>query len=45
MFALKKLFEEVELNLLIVGNTKFSMDRYFGYGKKKSQKHRKIRIN
>jgi hypothetical protein len=29
----KKWFDEVELNFLIVGHTKFSVDRHFGYGK------------
>lgn len=30
-----KLFIDVEINFLIVGHTKFSVDRYFGYGKAK----------
>jgi len=30
-----KLFEEIEINFLIVGHTKFSVDRHFGYGKSK----------
>ena len=30
---IKQWFEEVEINFMIVGHTKFSVDRHFGYGK------------
>jgi hypothetical protein len=35
MVHIKNWFEEVEVNFLIVGHTKFSADRHFGYGKSK----------
>ena len=34
----KKWFKEVELNFMIPGHTKFSVDRHFGYGKKNIKK-------
>jgi len=36
------LFEEVEINYLIVGHTKFSVDRHFGLAKAKLKKYDKI---
>lgn len=35
---IKKWFFECEVNYLIVGHTKFSVDRHFGYGKSNLKK-------